>query len=511
MNETEASGLLHTMKAPSDASRCDRSAEGRVLPGWVLRGIVGRLAAAWGAAALAVFGFQAGAWCGEPKDEAAVAAGAAATAEFNIRGLPPHRQSYLRLADEIESHFQKNIVEYWFPRVVDRQFGGFRPHVLTDGAIGPNNDKTLVYQSRMTWVAAQIALREPSRADEFRGYVRHGIKLLREVLADRDHGGLYWGLDQSGKFKPDWRDEKHAYGIAFAIYAASAAYEATRDADALQLAKDTFRWFDRHAHDAEHGGYYEALSRRGEVLRHAPPGRQRDLLGTPYGFKSMNSHIHLLEAVTALYEVWPDPLVEQRLGELLEVVRDKVAVEPGCLNLYFTPAWRPVPEHDSFGHDVETAYLLIEASAALGRKNDAATHRMARMLVDHALEYGWDARHGGFYDRGFAFGPAYATEKIWWTQAEGLNALLLMHRLHGGQTTRYWEAFLHQWEFIVRYQTDAEHGEWFESVSHDGRPKPGQAKATIWKAAYHNGRALMNTAAMLRQLAGNDQNQAPPH
>jgi len=477
-------------------------------------GVLGRLIgvfAGWCTAAVLILGVQPCAWCGENKEAPAVSPPMAdEPPKFSVRALPPNRQSYLALAEEIERHFQRNIVEFWFPLVVDREFGGFRSHILADGTIGPNNDKTLVFQSRMTWVAAQIALRQPSRADEFRGYVRQGIKLLREVLSDRDHGGLFWGLDPSGKFKPDWGDEKHAYGIAFAIYAASAAYEATRDADALQLAKDTFHWFDRHAHDAQHGGYYEALSRRGEVLRVAPPGRKRDLLGTPYGYKSMNSHIHLLEAVTALYEVWPDPLVEKRLGELLEVVRDKVAVEPGCLNLYFTPAWRPVPDHDSFGHDVETAYLLTEAAGALGRKNDAATGRMARMLVDHALEYGWDSRHGGFYDRGFAFGPAYALEKIWWTQAEGLNALLLMHRFYGKETSRYWEAFLHQWDFIVRYQTDAEHGEWFESVSHDGRPKPGQAKATIWKAAYHNGRALMNTAAMLRQLAGEEPSHEQP-
>ena len=152
-----------------------------------------------------------------------------------------------------------------------------------------------------------------------------------------------------------------------------------------------------------------------------------DHLGTAYGYKSMNSHIHLLEAMTALYRVWPDPMVQTRLRELFVLVRDKIAVEPGCLNLFFTPDWRPVPDHDSFGHDVETAYLLLEAATALKQPDDAKTLAAAKYLVDHALVWGWDERLGGFYDKGAAFTPACGREKIWWTQAEGLNALLLMH------------------------------------------------------------------------------------
>ena len=168
----------------------------------------------------------------------------------------------------------------------------------------------------------------------------------------------------------------------------------------------------------------------------------------------MNSHIHLLEAITALSRVWPDPLVQTRLREVFLIVRDKIAVEPGCLNLFFTPDWRAVPDYDSFGHDVETAYLLLEAAAALKEADDPKTLMVARSLVDHALQWGWDERLGGFYDKGAAFAPAYGREKVWWTQAEGLNALLLMHEHFGGQTRRYFDAFLKQWDFIVNYQVD---------------------------------------------------------
>jgi mannobiose 2-epimerase len=274
------------------------------------------------------------------------------------------------------------------------------------------------------------------------------------------------------------------------------------------LAQNAFRWLEEHAYDRRHGGYFEAYHRDGTPILSVPPaganGRAqptRDLLGTPYGFKSMNSHIHILEALTELYRAWPDPQVEERLFSIFLVVRDKIAVEPGCLNLYFTPDWRAVPDHDSFGHDVETAFLLLEAAEVLGTPEDDTTRRVAKSLVDHALEYGWDTKLGGFYDKGTAFGPPYGLEKIWWTQAEGLNALLLMHELFGQQDSRYWTAFLNQWQFIRKYQIHPQAGEWFDTTLPDGKPAEKDL-GHIWKAAYHNGRALMACAARLRHLGG---------
>lgn len=415
---------------------------------------------------------------------------------------PPGPATYRRLADELERHWKGSLLPCWFPRCVDRTHGGFFPHFLEDWSRGPRNDKTLVFQSRMTWVAAQVVIRYPELAEQFRDYTRHGLALLDKRMWDPQAGGLFWGLDESGQPKEPYGTEKHVYGIAFALYAASAACEATRDAAALELAQRTFRWLDRHAHDARHGGYFEALDRAGTPIL-APPGPQRqlDLLGTQYGYKSMNSHIHLLEALTALHRVWPDPLVKQRLAEMLAVVRDKVAVEPGCLNLYFTPDWRALPDHDSFGHDIETAYLLMEAAGELGGSIDERTRSVARQLVDHALQWGWDDKQGGFYDKGAAFSIAWGREKIWWTQAEGLNALLLMHEHFGRQSPAYFKTFLRQWDFVWNHQIDHLNGGWFASVSPEGIPKPGQAKATIWKAAYHDGRALMNCVSLLRKLA----------
>jgi mannobiose 2-epimerase len=428
---------------------------------------------------------------------------------------PPTRETYLRLAEQMETHLRMEVLARWFPACVDTEHGGFRPSFNEQWKPGAANDKFLVFQGRMTWVCAQVAMRYPETAETYKGYARRGVKFLNDVMWDKECGGFFFGLDENGRVCNSFGDEKHVYGISFGIYGAAAAYAATKDAEALELAKRAFAWLDANAHDEKNGGYYEALTRSGKPIL-APPATEKrnDGIGTVYGYKSMNSHIHLLEAFTELYRAWPDKQVEARLRELFLIVRDKIAVPPGCLNLYFTPDWRAVPDHDSFGHDVETAYLLLEAAEALTPPRspssqegetkgprDEKTLSVARSLVDHALAWGWDEKYGGFYDKGGAFSAAYGLEKIWWTQAEGLNALLLMHEEFGKETPRYFEAFGKQWDFIWNHQADHKYGEWYESVSRAGVAKPGQPKGQIWKAAYHNGRALMNVVERLKKLA----------
>jgi mannobiose 2-epimerase len=389
---------------------------------------------------------------------------------------------------------------------VDRERGGFRHHFLEDWSSGDDRQKTLVFQSRMTWVAAQVGRRYPDLAAEYLGYARHGLDFLSTVMWDGACGGFFWRLDEAGAAGEHDPAEKHVYGIAFAIYAAAAAYDATRDTGALDLAVRAFSWLEQNAHDGEHGGYLEALTRAGEPIlapaeaRPGNPARMFDSIGTLYGYKSANTCLHLLEALTALLRVRPDALVEARLREMSALVRDRVAAEPGCLSSYLTRDWRPVPEHSSFGHDVEAAHLLLEADRALNREEDATTLAVARRLVDHAIEWGWDTTYGGFFEKGSAFKPAFGLRKIWWVQAEALNALLLMHERFSGTTRKYLDYFLEQWRFIRDHQVDRQYGEWHAEVSRRGTARPGQAKGTAWKAAYHNGRALMEVAERLRRL-----------
>lgn len=417
------------------------------------------------------------------------------------------------LAGEVQKQLDAELA-LWFPRCIDREQGGYHQVFDQQWQRIDRRGRNAVFQARMIWVTSTIAREFPDRSAEYRGYAAHGLEGLKNTLVDSEKGGVYWQRQADGSAGAQFGDEKHAYALAFVIYAAATSHDVLPDAGGLELAKQTFAWLDRHGHDATNGGYYEAFTRDGTPIlkpEQSPrPDARLDCLGTPYGFKSMNAHLHLLEAFTALYQRWQDPTLKGRLAELHRLMLTKMFVEPGALHLHYTFDWRPVPGVGSFGHDVEAAYLLTESAEALGMADDAATQRAAQMLVDHALDVGWDAEHGGLFMEGGALRKPVNLTKNWWTQAESLNALLLMHERHGRTTPVYGQRFLQQWQFIRDKQIDARNGGWFSSLEPDGQPQPGQAKGHEWKACYHNGRAMLNVAKRLKALPPELQKLEPP-
>ena len=272
--------------------------------------------------------------------------------------------------------------------------------------------------------------------------------------------------------------------------------------------KQTFLWLEKHSHDPNYKGYYQHLQRDGTpVIRGADVKNTSDL-----GYKDQNSSIHLLEAFTELYQVWKDPLVKERLQEMLVLIRDKIVTPKGYLQLFFTPDWKPISfrdsseqsilqhrnlDHVSFGHDVETAYLMQEATEALGNMHDAKTLAIGKKMVDHALRNGWDDNLGGFYDEGYYFKdkPGITIinkSKNWWAQAEALNTLLIMAQLYPDDPMHYLQHFYKQWDYVQTYLIDHEHGDWYEEGLDNEPQRKTALKAQIWKGSYHNFRALMN-------------------
>lgn len=419
--------------------------------------------------------------------------------------VAPTKENYMKFRDEAETLLHHDVIDVWYPRTVDNQNGGFHSNFTREWKPNGSQGKFSVFQGRMTWVAAEMMIRRPETKERFLPIVRHGVEYLDNVLWDKQYGGFYWGLADDGKISPFYTDGKHLYGMSFALYGAAAAYQATHDPKALDLSQRAFRWMDEHAHDAKNGGYFEWLTREGQPIPPRPEtGRVEELPVAlfPIGYKSMNTHIHLLESYSQLYEVWKDETLRKRIEELLVIIRDKVCVEPGAMNLYFTNAWEPIPDHDSYGHDVEAAYLMLEAEDVLEKGHDPKTERMAKMLVDHALAYGWDDKFGGFYRDGTTIGRTEDKLKEWWVEVEGLNALLMMHEKYGQQTDVYFKAFQLQWNFIKEYQVDSEFHGLYELIGVDGKPT-FPIKGRIWKGAYHDGRAMLNVTERLNRLAEN--------
>ena len=417
-----------------------------------------------------------------------------------IASLLPTPASYRTIQNEVEENLRAHVLNQWFPRAVSNDFrGGFDQNFSDNWTNTSKGERSLVYQARLTWLAAKASRRNPAESAKWNAIASHGADFLRTQMWDAQ-GGFFWELNAG---VPGRGGEKHAYGNAFAIYALAGHYEATHDARALELAQTAFRWLDSHAHDARNGGYFEALSRDGRPILTPPSSDQpNDFIGTRYGYKSMNTHIHLLEAFAALHEIWPDKRLKSRLNEVFLLVRDTIVVSPpGAMNLVFRPDWKAVPDHDSFGHDIETAYLLVEAAGALGMPDDQRTWDVVRALVDHTLDFGLDPQNGGFYDAGGTFGGVSGPDKVWWTQAEALNALLLMHGKYGARTPRYWNAFASQWNWIQNKQVDKTGGGWRRRVAPDGAPFPGETKSDGWTEGYHQGRALLNVSQLLKTLS----------
>lgn len=415
-------------------------------------------------------------------------------------GPAPTAAQYHARADELEAYLWRHVLGVRFPGAVDREHGGFHVSYARDWTRRPDPDRFLVFEARLTWTAARIALARPARREEYLGYVRHGVAYLRDAYWDREHGGFRSYVRIDGAGEPPEAGIKLAYANAFAIYALAAAYDATRDPETLALAERGFRWVEDHLREEGRPGYLAAVARDGTPLPFDPddPRPPLQAIGSPAAYRGMNPHIHLLEAWGELLRVWPDPLLRRRTGEMLDMVRSRFFTEPGCLHLYLLPDGRPVPGAVSFGHDIEAAFLLLEAEEALGPARDPRTRRAARLLVDHTLAYGWNSATGQLYDRGWAFEPAFDHSVQWWALFEAFNALLLMHERHGSEGPRYWDAFEKTWRFTRDNLTDHELGGIYTGLDEHG--KVNQEKSGNWFASYHQARAILVSIDRLRRL-----------
>jgi cellobiose epimerase len=301
---------------------------------------------------------------------------------------------------------------------------------------------------------------------------------------------VYWMVDADGTPR-DTR--KHVYAQAFAIYALAEHHRATGNAASLQDAISLFELVERHAQDVEFGGYEEAFTRDWVRLEDV---RLSDVDANER--KSMNTHLHVLEAYTTLYRAWPESALRIRLQELVALFLERI-VDPGTGHVipFFEAAWVPRSRHVSYGHDIETSWLLMEAVDAIG---DLAlrlrVQPVAVRIARAVLAEGVDVEHGGIFNEG---GDAStATDKDWWPQAEAIVGFVNAWELTG--ESRFLDAAVSAWEFTSRHLLDHEHGEWHWGVTRDGRVRAGREKVGPWKCGYHNSRACLEVMARAEYL-----------
>ncbi len=270
-------------------------------------------------------------------------------------------------ADEVEAAWERHDLRWWFPRVVDPA-GGFFEQFDASGDGVPGGERTSIYQSRMTWTAAEIARRRPELREQFEPVARHGLRYLRRNLTP-SNGGMWWGIDANRRPLKD--GERHLYNISFGIYAGAAVERAMPGEGGLEFALDLFGFLEGRGRTDGRLGYFEHYARNGRAIRSPADPAAQGTTGTmapEYGQTSMNAQIHLLEALAELHRATPEnELVEERLRESYQIVSEALYSEPGYLHLYLDAEGEPIAGETSYGHNIETAYLLHEASAALGR------------------------------------------------------------------------------------------------------------------------------------------------
>ncbi len=407
----------------------------------------------------------------------------------------------LPTSEEIEEVLWNEILAAWYPRCLDVDNGGFHEDFAHDWSRKRTRSKCLVVQGRMTWVPGHMATLYERDRPQQRVYCAHGLEFLRRGMWDPKFGGFFDQVAPPGGPDPTVQPVKQMYSTSFGIYAAAAAYAALRRPEALKLAQDAFVWIEQHAHDPELGGYYEHLARDGKPLSLTPTDedfRDRFMVIGRVGHKSMNAHIHILEALSALRCVWDAPLLTKRLEETFLIVRDKIVMPDGHLNMFADRDFTPIDEQSSFGHELEIAYLLAEADELLHGHVSDETAQVAKRLVDHSLKWGWDDEGGGFYYEGPPTGRPDNRAKSWWVLPEAMNGLLTVSRLFPDERERYDRVFALTWKFFIEKQLDQQYGGCHSNVSEEGDVSPPlQDKANRWKTAYHVVRGLVHASAAM--------------
>ena len=385
------------------------------------------------------------------------------------------------LYQEITDDLEGNILPFWKKQAADPA-GGFYGALAYDGSPVANADKGCVLNARILWTFSAAArlpgddgsLRLANRAQRY--FIDHFI--------DPEQGGAYWSLLGDGTPKDT---DKQTYGIAFAIYGLSEHFRATQNRESLDQAIGLYRCLEDHAFDPEYGGYIESFTRDWQK----PERYGYD--GAGVAVKTMNTHIHVLEAYTNLYRAWKDEGLHRQLKALTEVLINRI-YNPKTRHqmLFFSREWQSLEDIDSYGHDIETSWLLTEAAELLGDAElMSRTKKIAIDLVDTQMKEGMKPDGSLIYER---HGDHYRRDLSWWCQAESVNGLLNAWRISGDG--KYLEAAVRTWEWIRNNMIDREYGEWYGSVSEDGKADVHGLKASLWRCPYHNSRMGLEMIGM---------------
>ena len=383
------------------------------------------------------------------------------------------------LASQAKKELTENILPYWTSKMCNPA-GGFY------GRISGNEETDLsapvgnIMTARLLWTFSS-AYRLFKDSAEAEGYLAMAIRAKDLIISrfyDPEYGGTYWSLNPDGT---PLDTKKQIYAIAFTIYGLAEFNRATGDAKALEYAIKLFNSIEDHSFDTEKDGYFEAFTRTWDTIEDM---RLSDKDANES--KTMNTHLHVLEAYTCLYRVWKNSRLEERLRGLISIFEKHILGPDGHLRLFFDDDWNSGYDIVSYGHDIEASWLIHEAALVLG--DEAVIGRIEKLVpaIAAAAGEGFSPEGGMIYEKN---AEETDRDRHWWVQAETVVGYLNLWDHFGTQEGL--ENALTCWDFRKVNLIDRENGEWFWSLREDGTVNRDDDKAGFWKCPYHNGRRCM--------------------
>ncbi len=381
----------------------------------------------------------------------------------------------VQLAAAVEDNLYHNIVPFWENHAVDNINSGFFGKVDSAGIGDTASSKGVILNARILWTFSSLHFKDKdAKSLEM---AKRAYEYLTTHFIDQEYGGAFYTVDNRGKVIAD---NKNTYGNAFVIYGLSEYYRATGDPAALEYAKSVFTALDNNAHDATYGGYMESF------MRDWTPAPTRGNMGQG---KTMNTSLHVMEALANLYRVWKSPLLESRLEEMVTIFLDKIVnPETHLQNYSFAQDWTNRSNVKSYGHDIECSWLLLESAEILGKKDLIERSKVICLAMAEAV-----AKDAIYPDGRMIYDVRGDEEPSpflqWWAQAEAVVGCVNAWQLTNDEA--WLDRALLIWKYTDATFVDHKYGEWYYDIDRNGVLRTGAVKVDAWKCPYHNGRMCM--------------------
>lgn len=373
----------------------------------------------------------------------------------------------------------KEILTYWIKNTKDTLNGGFIGQIDENNFSHPDAPKGAVLHCRILWAFSEAYKVDPD--PEYLQMAGIAFKYIADYFVDKNNGGIYWSVTAGGQ---PLDTKKQVYAIAFAVYGCAVYFDAGKNIAAKELAIQLYETIEKYSFDAKHQGYLEAFDKDWKLIADLRLS-QKDANEK----KTANTHLHILEAYTSLYKIWPDTRLKQQLenltGNFINIIIDP---ETGHLKLFFDECWNSKSTLISYGHDIEAAWLLLDAATATGNKILIQQVKNTVVKVAVAATRGLCTDGSLWYEKDPALNELIK-EKHWWVQAEAMVGFFNHWQITGDES--FLKKSYQSWLYIEAFIKDKTYGEWLWGRNEDGSIMQGQDKVGMWKCPYHNARACM--------------------